>query len=258
MAVSWTPPPLFRRARWRSTPPTRSSCAAIRCAPSIASPTRPRSPASPRQPSRFRCAELGGRAFPSADPTLLPVHGPRLAGSRRPAVPCGGAAPGRSGRGADRRRISARLRGRVSIAASVGWRGSRSAIRRGRSASKRPWRVSALSLLAGDAWKRIRICPNCRWLFLDRSRNSSRLWCDMSVCGNRHKARRHYGAGKMAEGRPSMRRDTVTAWIAGRTGGRSASGRAAKAAARASISRSPESSSSSTIASRRRPISSIS
>ena len=52
--------------------------------------------------------------------------------------------------------------------------------------------VSALSLLAGDVWKKVRICPNCNWLFVDRSRNSSRLWCDMSVCGNRHKARLHY------------------------------------------------------------------
>jgi predicted RNA-binding Zn ribbon-like protein len=71
--------------------------------------------------------------------------------------------------------------------------------------SSRPMRfeaalaVSALSLLAGDAWRKIRICRNCRWLFLDRSRNSSRLWCDMSVCGNRHKARRHYERRKQAE-----------------------------------------------------------
>lgn len=59
--------------------------------------------------------------------------------------------------------------------------------------------VSALSLLAGDAWKKIRICRNCRWLFLDRSRNASRLWCDMSVCGNRHKAKRHYERRRQAE-----------------------------------------------------------
>ena len=52
--------------------------------------------------------------------------------------------------------------------------------------------VSALSLLSGEQFRRIRICRNCGWLFLDRSRNSSRLWCDMSVCGNRNKARRHY------------------------------------------------------------------
>ena len=59
--------------------------------------------------------------------------------------------------------------------------------------------VSALSLLAGDAWKKVRVCRNCRWLFLDRSRNASRLWCDMSVCGNRHKAKRHYERRRQAE-----------------------------------------------------------
>ena len=32
----------------------------------------------------------------------------------------------------------------------------------------------------------------CRWLFLDRSRNHSRRWCDMQLCGNRSKARRFY------------------------------------------------------------------
>ena len=52
--------------------------------------------------------------------------------------------------------------------------------------------VSALSLLSGDTARRIKICAHCGWLFIDRSRNSSRLWCDMSVCGNRQKARRHY------------------------------------------------------------------
>ena len=65
--------------------------------------------------------------------------------------------------------------------------------------------VSALSLLAGDAWKRVRICPNCNWLFVDRSRNSSRLWCDMSVCGNRQKARLHY------ERRKASRKEAVHA-----------------------------------------------
>lgn len=52
--------------------------------------------------------------------------------------------------------------------------------------------ASALALLSADTPKRLRICPNCNWLFLDRSRNGSRLWCDMTVCGNRNKARRHY------------------------------------------------------------------
>jgi predicted RNA-binding Zn ribbon-like protein len=52
--------------------------------------------------------------------------------------------------------------------------------------------VSALSLLSAANLKRLKVCPNCSWLFLDKSRNSSRLWCDMTVCGNRAKARQHY------------------------------------------------------------------
>lgn len=51
---------------------------------------------------------------------------------------------------------------------------------------------SALRLICDDASGRIRICANCNWLFLDRSRNGSRVWCDMAVCGNRQKAKRHY------------------------------------------------------------------
>ena len=60
---------------------------------------------------------------------------------------------------------------------------------------------SALSLLCDDAAQRIRICANCNWLFVDRSRNGSRVWCDMAVCGNRQKARRHYGRRKAEETR---------------------------------------------------------
>jgi predicted RNA-binding Zn ribbon-like protein len=53
---------------------------------------------------------------------------------------------------------------------------------------------SAAELLTGDELGTVRECasPTCRWLFLDRSRNRSRRWCDMSACGNRAKARRHY------------------------------------------------------------------
>jgi len=40
-------------------------------------------------------------------------------------------------------------------------------------------------------WERIKICPadECRWAFYDHSRNHSRTWCSMQVCGNREKAR---------------------------------------------------------------------
>jgi predicted RNA-binding Zn ribbon-like protein len=39
---------------------------------------------------------------------------------------------------------------------------------------------------------RLRACPNCGWLFLDKSRNGSRIWCDMAVCGNRQKSKLNY------------------------------------------------------------------
>jgi predicted RNA-binding Zn ribbon-like protein len=53
---------------------------------------------------------------------------------------------------------------------------------------------SAADLLTGPDLAAVRECASgaCRWLFLDRSRNRSRRWCDMKVCGNRAKARRHY------------------------------------------------------------------
>lgn len=53
---------------------------------------------------------------------------------------------------------------------------------------------SAADLLTSPNAERIRQCeaPDCSWLFLDRSRGGRRRWCDMSVCGNRAKARRYY------------------------------------------------------------------
>ena len=53
---------------------------------------------------------------------------------------------------------------------------------------------SAAELLASGRLRRVRECASadCTWLFVDESRNRSRRWCDMSACGNRMKARRHY------------------------------------------------------------------
>ena len=38
---------------------------------------------------------------------------------------------------------------------------------------------------------RVKLCgaDDCRWAFYDQSRNGSRTWCSMGVCGNRQKAR---------------------------------------------------------------------
>ncbi|MGQ9734572.1 MAG: CGNR zinc finger domain-containing protein [Candidatus Bipolaricaulia bacterium] len=44
--------------------------------------------------------------------------------------------------------------------------------------------------------------PRCGWLFLDRSRNRTRRWCDMKGCGNRAKVRRYYEQ-RRATGKPT-------------------------------------------------------
>ena len=51
---------------------------------------------------------------------------------------------------------------------------------------------SSADLLVSDELELVKICDNdeCRWLFLDTSRNHRRRWCDMKVCGNRAKVRR--------------------------------------------------------------------
>lgn len=60
---------------------------------------------------------------------------------------------------------------------------------------------SAVDLLISQELSRVRVCAaeNCAWLFMDKSRNQTRQWCDMSVCGNRAKARRHYQRIKQAQ-----------------------------------------------------------
>jgi predicted RNA-binding Zn ribbon-like protein len=51
---------------------------------------------------------------------------------------------------------------------------------------------SAAELLTTGPLDRLKQCAGCGWLFLDASRSRTRRWCDMRVCGNRAKARRHY------------------------------------------------------------------
>lgn len=52
--------------------------------------------------------------------------------------------------------------------------------------------TSAVELLTGEDLARVRECAGCGWLFVDASRNRSRVWCSMETCGNRSKARRHH------------------------------------------------------------------
>ena len=51
--------------------------------------------------------------------------------------------------------------------------------------------ATVAELAPTDDWKRLKACRDetCRVAFYDKSRNRSRAWCSMEVCGNREKAR---------------------------------------------------------------------
>ncbi len=61
--------------------------------------------------------------------------------------------------------------------------------------------LAAIAVSAADgSWDRVKVCHRdpCRWAFYDGSRNRSRTWCSMAVCGNRVKVasfRERHGAG---------------------------------------------------------------
>ena len=54
-----------------------------------------------------------------------------------------------------------------------------------------PITLSALTLLMEKDLSRTKRCAGreCGWLFFDATKNKSRRWCEMSVCGNRAKVR---------------------------------------------------------------------
>ena len=51
---------------------------------------------------------------------------------------------------------------------------------------------SAASLLRSEELARVRVCggDDCGWMYVDRSRNGLRRWCQMRTCGTREKSRR--------------------------------------------------------------------
>jgi predicted RNA-binding Zn ribbon-like protein len=52
--------------------------------------------------------------------------------------------------------------------------------------------ADASNLITSHDMTKVRACcdVDCGWLYLDHSKNGSRRWCDMKLCGNRNKARR--------------------------------------------------------------------
>lgn len=59
--------------------------------------------------------------------------------------------------------------------------------------------AAVIRATADGTWSRLKVCQEstCQWAFLDTSKNRSRTWCSMRVCGNRTKTRayraRHRG-----------------------------------------------------------------
>jgi predicted RNA-binding Zn ribbon-like protein len=51
---------------------------------------------------------------------------------------------------------------------------------------------SAAALIASEEASRLRVCggEDCGWMYVDRSRNGLRRWCQMESCGTREKTRR--------------------------------------------------------------------
>ena len=64
------------------------------------------------------------------------------------------------------------------------------------------WEIarSAADVLTSTQRDRVKQCASesCEWVFIDRSKNHSRRWCDMSDCGNRAKARRFHAKRQAA------------------------------------------------------------
>ena len=54
-----------------------------------------------------------------------------------------------------------------------------------------PLAHSALDLLRSPQLRRLKRCVACPWLFLDGSKNGSRRWCTMNICGTDEKIRRY-------------------------------------------------------------------
>jgi predicted RNA-binding Zn ribbon-like protein len=60
--------------------------------------------------------------------------------------------------------------------------------------------AAVVTCAADGSWARLKVCrsASCRWAFFDTSKNRSRTWCSMRMCGNRSKTRA-YRAKKSAD-----------------------------------------------------------
>jgi predicted RNA-binding Zn ribbon-like protein len=51
---------------------------------------------------------------------------------------------------------------------------------------------AAIELAFSPDFTKVKICPGCGWLFIDRTRNGAKRWCIATLCGNRYKMHRYY------------------------------------------------------------------
>ncbi|GIH91895.1 CGNR zinc finger domain-containing protein [Planobispora siamensis] len=60
--------------------------------------------------------------------------------------------------------------------------------------------AAVMAVHAQGMWPRLKVCTEstCQWAFVDSSKNRSRSWCSMKVCGNRTKTRA-YRARRQSE-----------------------------------------------------------
>jgi len=81
-----------------------------------------------------------------------------------------------------------RTGGRTRPGFAWGWRG----LAERPEALLAPVLWSAARLLTSPDVERIRVCggTDCGWMYVDRSRNGFRRWCQMRTCGTREKTRR--------------------------------------------------------------------
>jgi hypothetical protein len=67
--------------------------------------------------------------------------------------------------------------------------------------------------MADGTWSRLKACRRevCQWLFYDRSRNRSAVWCRMAVCGNRTKTKTYRARRAPGTNRSSVSQSPPTA-----------------------------------------------
>ncbi len=65
--------------------------------------------------------------------------------------------------------------------------------------------AAVLDAHARGDWPRLKVCAEdgCQWAFIDSSKNRSRSWCSMRICGNRTKTRAYRARRQQDTPRPS-------------------------------------------------------